>query len=125
MGTRFVATVEARASVAYKQALAAATPEGTMLIKRSIGQPGRVLASRHAQRIVAAEERGEDIVSLISGAANARGVEDGDLVESYVWAGQCVGLIEDVLPAGDVVRLIVAEAGVRLRALWASGFSQD
>lgn len=110
MGTRFVATHEARASAAYKQALAAATPEGTMLIKRSLGQPGRVLASRHAQRIAAAEERGEEILEMITGAANARGVDDGDLVESYVWAGQGVGLIEEVLPAGEVVRRMVAEA---------------
>lgn len=110
MGTRFVATKEARAHSAYKHALLAAQPEQTMLIKRSVGQPGRVLCSRHAEAIVAAEAKGEDILPLISGEANARGVGEGALEDSYVWAGQCVGLIEDLPSAGEVVRRMGAEA---------------
>lgn len=110
MGTRFVATREARAHPAYKQALVAAQPEGTMLIKRSIGQPGRVLRSAHAEAIVAAEARGDELLPLIAGEANARGVEGGDLAGSYLWAGQCVGLIEDLPSAGEVVRRMGEEA---------------
>ena len=43
-GHPFVATAEARAHDAYKQALASATPGDTMIIKRTLGMPGRVLA---------------------------------------------------------------------------------
>jgi len=82
MGTRFVATAEARAHPAYKQALVAAAPEQTMLIKRSIGQPGRVLRSRHTEAIVAAEAAGADLLPLIAGERNARGVEAGELDEA-------------------------------------------
>lgn len=120
MGTRFVATREARAHPAYKDALVAAGPEATMLIKRSIGQPGRVLRSPHAEAIVAAEARGagmEALLPLISGEANARGVEGGALDASYLWAGQCVGLIGDVPPAGEVVRRMGEEARAVLRRL--------
>ena len=49
MGTRFVATAEAQAHAAYKQALAAAAPGDTMIIKRTLGMPGRVLRSPHAE----------------------------------------------------------------------------
>lgn len=118
MGTRFVATAEAQAHAAYKQALVEAAPEDTMLIKRSIGQPGRVLRSPHAEAIVALEARlhgaaeaaGGELLPLIAGEANARGVEGGDLAGSYVWAGQCVGLIADLPPAGEVVRRMGGEA---------------
>jgi len=125
MGTRFVASTEAQAHPAYKQALAAATPQDTMLIKRTLGMPGRVLHSPYADRIAAAEAAGapqEAIVALIAGAANARGTDDGDLAESYVWAGQCVGLIEGVEPAGAIIARMVAEAAAglaRLRACFA------
>jgi enoyl-[acyl-carrier protein] reductase II len=120
MGTRFVATEEAQAHPAYKQALAAAQPAETMLIKRSLGQPGRVLASPYAQRILAAETDGtprEALVAMVRGEMNARGTADGDLENSYVWAGQCVGLIDQVEPAAEVVRRMAAEAVTGLRRL--------
>lgn len=124
MGTRFVATVEAHAHAAYKQALAAAEPADTMLIKRSLGMPGRVLNSPYARRIVAAEADGtprEALIAMIRGEMNAVGTERGDLENSYVWAGQCVGLIDRVEPAGDIVRRMAAEAAAglaRLRGLF-------
>jgi enoyl-[acyl-carrier protein] reductase II len=117
MGTRFVATAEARAHPAYKDALVAALPEHTMLIKRSIGQPGRVLRSRHAEAILAAEAAGADLLPLIAGERNARGVERGELDESYLWAGQSVGLVADLPPAGEVIRRMAEEARAILRRL--------
>jgi enoyl-[acyl-carrier protein] reductase II len=121
MGTRFVATREARAHEAYKAALAAAAPADTMLIKRTLGMPGRVLDSPHARRIVAAEGDGatarEALVAMIRGEMNAAGTEGGDLENSYVWAGQCVGLIDGVEPAGEVVRRMAADCAEGLRRL--------
>ncbi len=125
MGTRFVATHEARAHEAYKQALAHSLPDDTTLIKRSIGQPGRALNSSYVRMILDREAAGtpkEELLPLISGAANARGVEGGDLEDSYVWAGQCVGLIHEVLPAGEVVRRMMEEAEAGLARL--NGFNR-
>ncbi len=120
MGTRFVATREAHAHDAYKQALAAAAPQDTRLIKRSLGIPGRVLDSPYVQRILAAEQAGapkEEIIALVRGEVNARGTDDGDLADSFVWAGQCVGLIGAVEPAGTVVQRMAAEAAAGMRRL--------
>ncbi len=123
MGTRFVATREARAHPAYKAALAAAGPGDTVVVKRSLGTPGRVLDGPQARRILAAEAAGaplDEVLRLVSGAANALGTEDGNLEEGYVWAGQCAGLIGAVEPAGEVVRRMAAEARAgmaRLRRL--------
>ena len=120
LGTRFVATTEARAHPAYKQALVAAAPADTMLIKQSLGMPGRVLRSRHAEAIRAAETAGapqEEIVAMIAGGVNARGTDAGELDTSYVWAGQCVGLIGQVEPAGGVVTRMMDEAMAGLARL--------
>ena len=120
MGTRFVATHEAHAHDAYKRALAAAQPSDTVLIKRTLGMPGRVLDSPYARRIVAAEGDGtpkEALIAMIRGEMNALGTDQGDLENSYVWAGQCVGLIDAVEPAGHVVRRMAAEAAEGLRRL--------
>jgi len=120
MGTRFVATHEARAHPAYKAALAAAAPADTVVVKRSLGTPGRVLQGAQARRILEAEAAGapkEEVLRLVSGAANALGTEAGDLEGGYVWAGQCAGLIEAVEPAGAVVRRMAAEAAAGLARL--------
>lgn len=112
MGTRFVATVEAQAHANYKNALVAAEPSGTTIIKRSLGMPGRALASPYAQHVVARELAGasaEEIVPLIAGSVNAIASDEGRMDEGFAWAGQCVGLIDEILPAGEVVRRMVAE----------------
>jgi NAD(P)H-dependent flavin oxidoreductase YrpB (nitropropane dioxygenase family) len=56
-------------------------------------------------------------VAMIRGERNAVGTKGGDLENSYVWAGQCVGLIEAVEPAGAVVRRMAAEAAAGMRRL--------
>jgi len=120
MGTRFVASIEAQAHAAYKQALTTAQPADTMLIKRSLGMPGRVLQSPHAHRIVAAEADGtakEALIAMIRGELNAVGTEQGDLENSYVWAGQCVGLIDQVEPAGAIIHRMAAEAAAGMQRL--------
>lgn len=122
MGTRFVATLEAQAHANYKDALVAAQPSGTMIIKRSLGMPGRALDSAYTRHVAAREMAGapaEEIVPLIAGNVNAMGTAEGRLEESYVWAGQSVGLIDAILPAGEVVARMAAEARAGLARLQA------
>ncbi|TCI00673.1 nitronate monooxygenase [Roseococcus sp. SYP-B2431] len=124
MGTRFVATVEAHAHGNYKEALVAAQPSGTMIIKRSLGMPGRALESAYAKQVVARELAGagpDELVPMIAGTVNALGTDEGRMEESFVWAGQSVGLIDGILPAGEVVRRMVEEAQAGMRRL-ASAF---
>jgi enoyl-[acyl-carrier protein] reductase II len=123
MGTRFIASVEARAHPAYKDALAAAQPGETAIIKRSLRQPGRVLRTAYTEALNAREAAGatpEELVPLIAGEVNERGVGEGRLEESYVWAGQCVGLIEEVLPAGEIVARMAREAHAGLARMQAA-----
>ena len=57
---------------------------------------------------------------MIAGAMNALGTDDGDLDGSYVWAGQCVGLFDQVESAGEVVARMAAEAAAGWPACAAS-----
>jgi enoyl-[acyl-carrier protein] reductase II len=120
MGTRFVATLEAQAHANYKAAILAAEPSGTMIIKRSLGQPGRALVSAYAQHLLARENAGappEELIPMIAGTVNALATDDGRMDDGFAWAGQCAGLIEDLPPAGEVVHRMVAEAQAQLGRL--------
>lgn len=123
MGTRFVAVQECQASQAYKDLLIKTKENETVIIERSIGRPARVLKTGGAQRVLEAEAAGatvDDLLPLISGKVNVQAAIDGDLEAGFVYAGQGVGLIEDVPTVQELFDRIMTEArtsGQRLGAL--------
>ncbi|WP_096200238.1 NAD(P)H-dependent flavin oxidoreductase [Bacillus sp. FJAT-45350] len=100
MGTRFIATKECiQANEKYKQAIVNAKETDTVIIKKTLGAPGRVLKSDFAMSIIEREQEGatyEDLKDVISGKANLNYIYDGNEVEGFGWAGQVIGLIKDV-----------------------------
>lgn len=113
MGTRFVATQECPAHSAYKQSLIESQETGTVVIKRTIGQPARALQGPWAARILDMEQRGataEELLPLINGEVNRRAARDGDLEHGFTWAGQVTGLIQSAPPAGELIRRMAEEA---------------
>lgn len=76
MGTRFIATQECvHANEKYKQEILCAKETDTVVIKRTLGSPGRVLKSEYALGIIEREQEGatyEDLKEVISGKANTR-----------------------------------------------------
>jgi enoyl-[acyl-carrier protein] reductase II len=113
MGTRFVAVQECQASQAYKDLLLQAKENETVIIERSVGRPARVLKTGGAQRVLDAEAAGaslEALLPLISGKVNAQAAVDGDLEAGFVYAGQGIGLIQDVPTVQQLFERIAAEA---------------
>ena len=100
MGTRFIATQECvHAQYDYKNALLQAQETDTVIIKKSLGAPGRVLQSDFALEIIDREHQGatyEDLKDMISGKTNCRYIYDGHEEEGFGWAGQVIGLINNV-----------------------------
>lgn len=100
MGTRFIVTKECvHASESYKQAILEAGEQDTVVIKRSIGAPARALKSEWTERILAIESETPEYEALknyISGEANKKFIYEGHAHEGFGWAGQAVGLIDDV-----------------------------
>jgi enoyl-[acyl-carrier protein] reductase II len=110
MGTRFVATKECEAHVAYKEALVKATASDTQIIERSFGRVTRVMKSRFVDGILTQEIETpgdmEKLLPLISGRKNAVAAIAGQMNDGYVYCGMGVGNITEIQPAGDVVRSI-------------------
>ncbi|MBM3327937.1 MAG: nitronate monooxygenase [Calditrichaeota bacterium] len=111
VGTRFACTVESSASYAYKEAVVASGEPATTLTLKKLS-PTRMLLGEFAQKARDAETHGaseEELTALLGRGRARRGTFDGDLVEGYMEAGEAAGDIQEVLPAGEVVRRMVEE----------------
>ncbi len=120
LGTRFVAVKESNAHHNYQRAIVEALEADTVVIERSIGRPARVLKGRVSERILEmeemlniehadADERLRRLLPFILGKVNTRAALDGVLEEGYVWAGQVVGLINDVPSVQELIERMVRE----------------
>jgi NADH:quinone reductase (non-electrogenic) len=114
MGTRFCATVEAPIHDNIKQLLVKASERDTNLIFRTLHNTGRVLKTAVSDEVVAIENRPggcefKDIQHLVSGAKGREALETGDPSRGLIWAGQSVGLIEDIPTCAELIERMVGE----------------
>lgn len=121
MGTRFVATVEAGVHQHVKERLVAADERSTTLIMRSVHNTARVLTNAVSTEVVEREDGGgrfEDIAPLVSGARSREKVlEGGEVEDGLLWAGQSVGLVEDIPTCAELVNRTLAEAQAQIERL--------
>jgi enoyl-[acyl-carrier protein] reductase II len=125
VGTRFIATPEARSAPGYKEALLKTMEDGTTISRAFSGKTMRVVANETSRYF---EEHPEELKKfpdqLLAGieggwmhlgaSATTEGVDPNR--ECYP-AGQGVGAIHEIRPAGDIVRSFVAEADAALDRL--------
>ncbi|OXS63405.1 2-nitropropane dioxygenase precursor [Bacillus sp. V-88] len=121
MGTRFIATKECvHASDVYKRALIEGDESDTVVIKRSLGSPARAISNSWTNQILAAETSNpgyEGLKSYISGEANKRYIYDGEVDEGFAWAGQVMGLIQDIPSVKDLIERMISQ-GEGIREKW-------
>ena len=114
MGTRFIVTKECRhAHAVYKQSIIDSSEMDTVVIKKSLGSPGRALKNNLTDRILEIENTNgtyEDLKDYISGERNKTFIYNGDSDAGYGWAGQAVGLIEDEPTVNELFNRMLAEA---------------
>ncbi len=112
MGTRFIATKECiDASAYYKKLLLESDEQNTVVVKRSIGGPARVIHNAFAEEILTIEQQNPTYEALkehISGRANRRLAIDGK-PNGMGYAGQVVGLINDVPSVAELFERIEKE----------------
>lgn len=109
MGTRFVATHEARAHKNFKDAILGVTDTGTIVTARTLG-PTRCIKNPLAEKILAAEKGGasvEELYELIGEGRSRKAAVDGDTVEGTVYCGQIGGLIKELKSVKAVIDEIV------------------
>ena len=111
IGTRFAATIESSAHEQYKQMVAAASDNGTVLAFRKLALV-RMLKNGFAQRAVKAEAEGwneAQLEELLGKKRERAGIFEGDDAEGEMEAGQSAGLIKEILPVADVFKKLIQE----------------
>jgi enoyl-[acyl-carrier protein] reductase II len=117
MGTRFIATPEARSVDGYKEALLGTAEDGTVITRAYTGKTCRVVRNDWTRYY---DEHPDELqpfpaqaIAAAKAGANHLGAPDGtasDPAREFFPCGQGVGAIDELVPAGDLVRRIVEEA---------------
>ena len=117
VGTRFIATPEARAVPGYKDTLLGLQEDGTVVSRAYTGKTCRVVRTPYTQYF---EEHPDELQPFPAQAGRA--MRDGvfhlggdestevDASREFMPAGQGVGAIDALTPAGDLVRQMVEDA---------------
>jgi len=111
LGTRFLMTPEANVHAAYKEAARVAGISDTTLIGRG-RLPVRGLKNAFSAEVEAAERSGmaeDELKALINRSNLKMAALDGDMAQGKVEVGQSVGLIDDIVPAAEVVAQLLRE----------------
>ncbi len=111
LGSRFVATPESSAHVAFKEAVLAAGEGATSLELKDV-TPVRLLHNDFARQVIAAQQGGataEELRELLGRGRAKRGMFEGDMNEGELEIGQIAAMLTALEPAGDLVRRLVAE----------------
>jgi len=127
VGTRFIATPEARSAPGYKDALIRTPEDGTVISRAFTGKTLRAVRNKTTQYY---EEHPEELKPfpeqmLVSTSGGFLHLPQGDDAtgvdpdrECYP-AGQGIGAIHDLVPAGELVGRFIAEAETALDAAMA------
>ncbi|RJP23380.1 MAG: nitronate monooxygenase [Candidatus Abyssobacteria bacterium SURF_5] len=120
MGTRFVATKECPAHQNFKDWMVQAQETDTMMIERSIRNAVRVMKNDVAQKVLEMENKGatlDELIVYISGKLGKGAWLSGDLDSATIAAGQCVGLVHDVISVKELIDGIVRDARLIMNRL--------
>jgi enoyl-[acyl-carrier protein] reductase II len=118
VGTRFIATPEARSAPGYKDRLLATGEDGTVVSRAFSGKPMRVVRNETTKHY---EDHPDELKPfpeqlMVAASGGFLHLPEGDDAtgvdpdrECYP-AGQGVGAIDTLIPAGDLVREFVSDA---------------
>lgn len=107
MGTRFLASDECHIHANGKHAIIDAGPDGTFLLREGRHYPSRALSTPYTKHLLE-QERAEIPAEQRVRSADAQ--MDGDLEAGMLTVGMSSYLIDDIRPAGEIVRAVVREA---------------
>lgn len=112
VGSRFVATHEASSHLAFKQAVVDAKEGDTHLTLKELA-PVRLLRNKFwggdVQELYKTAPTPEELKTLLGRARAKKGMFEGNLNEGELEIGQISGLIDDIIPAAQVVENMVSE----------------
>lgn len=112
LGTRFICCSECTVHPNYKQAVIDARDRSTAVTGQSLGHPVRCLRNKltaEFERLEAEGAPAEEIEKLGMGKLRAA-VVDGNTEWGSLMSGQSAAMVNDVLPAREIVRGLFEEA---------------
>ncbi|OYQ43635.1 nitronate monooxygenase [Flavobacterium cyanobacteriorum] len=111
VGSRFAASVESSSHQNFKQAIVEAQDGDTHVTLKELA-PVRLIKNKFFHDVMALYAKSptvEDLKALLGRARAKKGMFEGDLEEGELEIGQIAGLINDIKPAAEIVREIIAD----------------
>jgi len=119
IGSRFVASIESSAHLAFKNAVINTTDGSTKLVLRSLN-PVRLIRNNLCHQIEEAENRcvpADDINAILGKGLSKRGMFEGDIENGEMEIGQVAAGIHKVLPAKEILATIIQELNITMQSL--------
>ncbi|NNC34590.1 MAG: nitronate monooxygenase [Croceitalea sp.] len=119
VGSRFVASEEASSHINFKNEVVKAHEGATQLTLKELA-PVRLLKNAFYEQVQAAYAKGASVDELkqILGRARAKkGMFEGDLEEGELEIGQVSALINDIIPAAEIMAGLVKEFEMAKKAV--------
>ena len=113
MGTRFIATAEARGHENYKRRITEIDEDGTVITRAHSGKPNRMIANDFTRSWTGREAEIKPYphqLKDVGETASYRGRIEGDVTHGVLPCGQSAGLISQVERAATVVENIARQA---------------
>ena len=111
VGSRFVASEESSAHVAFKKMVVDAKEGDTLLTLKELA-PVRMLKNKFFEDVMqlyTTNPTKEQLIELLGRARAKKGMFEGDLVEGELEIGQIAGLIHNIKPAAEIVNEMMSE----------------
>lgn len=117
VGSRFVASEESSAHIAFKEEVVAAKEGDTQLTLKELA-PVRLLKNpffESVMQLYTTNPTKEDLINHLGRARAKRGMFEGDLEDGELEIGQIAGLIHDIKPASQILKDMVEEFEIAKR----------
>ena len=111
MGSRFVASEEASSHQSFKQAVINAQEGDTVLTMKQL-TPVRLIRNAFYRQVLEAEQRGatpDELKALLGRGRAKKGMFEGNMDEGELEIGQVSVLVDQILPAGEIVKKVWQE----------------
>ncbi len=111
MGSRFVASEEASSHINFKNVVVNSQEGDTQLTLKQL-TPVRMMKNEFFKKVQEAELKGatvDELNALLGRARAKKGMFEGNLAEGELEIGQVSALLDDILPAGEIVKNVWGE----------------
>ena len=120
MGTRFLTAKECPIHPKIREWLLKAQETDTVMVNMLYGNPARRIRNKTAEEVLELEKKGaslEEILKLLSGARAFKAWTEGDIDGGAFGCGQVIGLINEILPAKEIIDRMINESKLIMQRL--------